>query len=112
MPVKDIARIEVVRGPGSAVYGADAFSGVINFFSFVAVVFVGSVFGGCVGSFDSKDVWLLHGREYGGIKTAFSIEYGATDGQRETISADAETGLDTLFGTSASLAPGPVNLGR
>ncbi len=28
--VEDIQRIEVVRGPGSALYGADAFSGVIN----------------------------------------------------------------------------------
>ena len=28
--VEDIARIEVVRGPGSALYGADAFGGVIN----------------------------------------------------------------------------------
>ena len=30
MPVSDISRIEVLRGPGSAVYGADAFAGVIN----------------------------------------------------------------------------------
>lgn len=30
MPVTGIARIEVIRGPGSALYGADAFSGVIN----------------------------------------------------------------------------------
>ena len=28
--VEDIERIEVVRGPGSALYGADAFTGVIN----------------------------------------------------------------------------------
>ncbi len=28
--VEDIDRIEVVRGPGSALYGADAFNGVIN----------------------------------------------------------------------------------
>ena len=28
--VEDIQRIEVVRGPGSALYGADAFSGVVN----------------------------------------------------------------------------------
>ena len=28
--VEDVERIEVVRGPGSALYGADAFNGVIN----------------------------------------------------------------------------------
>ena len=30
MPVNAIARVEVIRGPGSALYGADAFAGVIN----------------------------------------------------------------------------------
>src|SRR5674476_488408 len=30
MPVANIARIEVIRGPGSALYGADAFAGVIK----------------------------------------------------------------------------------
>jgi iron complex outermembrane receptor protein len=28
--LENIARIEIIRGPGSALYGADAFSGVIN----------------------------------------------------------------------------------
>lgn len=112
MPIKDIARIEVIRGPGSAVYGADAFSGVINIITKNAGDIDGTEIGARTGSFNSKDVWLLHGKEYGGIKAAFSLEYGSTDGQRETITADAQTSLDTLFGTSASLAPGPVNLGR
>ncbi len=31
--VEDIERIEVVRGPGSALYGADAFNGVVNIIS-------------------------------------------------------------------------------
>ena len=30
MPVQAIEKIEVIRGPGSALYGADAFAGVIN----------------------------------------------------------------------------------
>jgi len=29
-PIENIERIEAIRGPGSALYGADAFSGVIN----------------------------------------------------------------------------------
>jgi len=28
--VQDIARIEVIRGPGSALYGANAYAGVVN----------------------------------------------------------------------------------
>jgi len=54
----------------------------------------------------------LHGNNYGGIDLAFSLEYGSTDGQHETIDADAQTRFDGLLGTSASLAPGSVNLGR
>lgn len=30
IPLEDLARIEMVRGPGSALYGANAFSGVLN----------------------------------------------------------------------------------
>lgn len=30
LPLEDIGRLEVVRGPGSALYGANAFSGVVN----------------------------------------------------------------------------------
>ncbi|MEE8251771.1 MAG: TonB-dependent receptor, partial [Gemmatimonadales bacterium] len=30
LPLEDLSRIEMVRGPGSALYGANAFSGVIN----------------------------------------------------------------------------------
>lgn len=30
LPIEAIQRVEVIRGPGSALYGADAFAGVIN----------------------------------------------------------------------------------
>lgn len=30
LPLEDLARIELVRGPGSALYGANAFAGVVN----------------------------------------------------------------------------------
>ena len=30
LPLENVARIEIIRGPGSALYGADAFSGVIT----------------------------------------------------------------------------------
>ncbi len=112
MPVNNIARIEVIRGPGSAIYGADAFSGVINIITKDAQDIDGTEAGARVGSFESKDIWLQYGGEHNGLSTAFSLEYGTTDGQRETIQADAQSGLDALFSTSASLAPGPVNLGR
>lgn len=112
MPVNDISRIEVIRGPGSALYGADAYAGVINIITKDAEDIDGTEVGARGGSFNSKEAWLLHGKNYGGVDLAFSLEYGATDGQHETIDTDAQSFLDGLVGTNATLAPGPVNLGR
>lgn len=112
MPVEDVERIEVIRGPGSAIYGADAFAGVINIITKTARDIDGTEIGGRVGSFDTRDLWVLHGGSVGGFDVALSLQYHRTDGQSETIDADAQTGLDAVFGTTASLAPGPVNLER
>lgn len=112
MPVADIARIEVVRGPGSALFGADAFAGTINIITKTAQDIQGTQAGVRAGSFNTKDAWLLHGGKWGRVDVAFSLELYGTGGQRETVAADAQTGLDALFGTHASLAPAPVNTQR
>ncbi|MEE8059176.1 MAG: TonB-dependent receptor, partial [Pseudomonadales bacterium] len=112
MPVNAISRIEIIRGPGSAVYGADAFAGVINIITKNAKDINGTEIGARIGSFSTRDAWVLSSAEFNGIETALSIEYHETDGQQEKISSDAQTALDIALGTSASLAPGPVNLSR
>lgn len=112
MPVQAISRIEVVRGPGSAVYGADAFAGVINIITKTKQDINGTEVGGRVGSFDTYDGWALHGGTWAGFDVAAMVEYHDTQGQDSIIGADAQTNFDKLFGTHASLAPGPVNLPR
>lgn len=112
MPLENVARIEVIRGPGSALYGADAFAGVINIITKTAGDIDGTQVGVRAGSFDTQDAWLLHGGQLGPLEAAVYLRIGRTDGQREIIRQDAQSGLDALFGTNASLAPGPVNLGR
>ena len=112
MPVQAVARIEVVRGPGSAVYGADAFAGVINIITKTKQDINGTEVGGRIGSFDTYDGWALHGGEWAGFDVAAMVEYHDTQGQESIIDADTQTGFDKLFGTHASLAPGPVNLSR
>lgn len=104
-PVESISRIEVIRGPGSAVYGADAFAGVINIITKDASEIDGVEVGSRLGSFDTRDAWALYGGEVGGFDVAFSAEFRDTDGQDEDIDADAAT----LQGTS--LAPDSVNTG-
>jgi len=110
MPVNAIARIEVIRGPGSAVYGADAFGGVINIITKSKEDIDGTEMGVRAGSFSTGDAWILHGEQWAGFDVALALEYQTTDGQREVIDADAQTSYDNAPDTNASLAPGPVNL--
>jgi iron complex outermembrane receptor protein len=112
MPLENVQRIEVIRGPGSALYGADAFSGVINVITKTADDIKGTEFGARVGSFKSGDDWFQHGGSLGQVKAAFYLGLGRSDGQKNEVEADAQTGFDKLFNTSASLAPGSVNASR
>ena len=111
VPLENVARIEVIRGPGSALYGADAYSGVINIITKTAADTPGTEFGVRGGSFNSKDAWVQHGGKWGTVDVASYLRVGSTDGYKQTITADAATRLDNLFHTHASLAPGPVNTG-
>jgi iron complex outermembrane receptor protein len=112
LPVDNIARIEVIRGPGSALYGADAFAGVINIITKSATDIEGTQLGVRGGSFDTKEGWILNGSKWGPVDAALYLSAGSTDGAKSTISADAQTGWDGVFGTSASHAPGPINNSR
>lgn len=112
MPIKNIARIEVVRGPGSAVFGADAFTGVINIITKSTKDIKTPEIGTRIGSFKTKEVWGLYGGTYDQLDVAFAAEYRETDGHREIIEKDAQTALDQKYNTHVSLAPGPVNLSK
>jgi iron complex outermembrane receptor protein len=47
----------------------------------------------------------------GEVEVAAYLRLGHTDGFHRTIEADAQTVLDSAFGTHASNAPGPINAG-
>ena len=111
MPLENVARIEVIRGPGSALYGADAFSGVINIITKTAADIGHTEVGARVGSFNTADAWTLYGGTVGTVEVASYLRAGKSDGDKQTISADAQTGWDNIYGTNASRAPGPINLG-
>ena len=112
VPIEHIARIEVIRGPGSALYGADAFAGVINVITKTAAEINGTEYGVRAGSFGSYAAWLQHGGKMGPLDVAFYLGGGHTDGANKTIDADAQTNLDKIFGTHASLAPGHEQMMR
>ena len=112
MPLENVARIEVIRGPGSALYGADAYSGVINIITKTASDINGTEYGVRLGSFKTRDAFVQYGGKLGPVQAALYLRAGHTDGHKRIILKDAQSGLDELFGTHASLAPGPVNLVR
>ena len=109
LPVAAVDRVEIIRGPGSAIYGADAYSGVINIITKDATS-MGSEAGMRTGSFNTQDLWLQKGGYWHNLDYAFSLEWQKTDGDNgRTISSDFQTSLDDAFGTSASLAPGALS---
>lgn len=110
-PIEHIARIEIIRGPGSALYGADAFSGVINIITKSAAETPGTEIGLRGGSFATKNAWIQHGGKIGAVDVAAYLRMGSSDGFKDTIAADAQTRFDKIFGTHASLAPGSVRSG-
>lgn len=100
LPVENIARIEVLRGPGSALYGADAFAGVINVITKTADDFRGTQLGARVGRFAQQEAWVQHGGQLGPFSVAAYLRSGSTDGHKRVISQDARA------------QSGPVNAGQ
>ena len=110
LPIEAIQQVEVIRGPGSALYGADAFAGVINIITKKAKDINGKVLGVRAGDHGTQSGWGQYGAEWAGWDVATSLQYQHTDGDGgRIVNADAQTGFDSVFGTHASHAPGPMN---
>lgn len=110
LPVETIERIEIIRGPGSALYGADAFAGVVNVITKGPDDLKGGVFKAGIGSFDTGTASLQQAGTLGPVRSLFSLAWYQTDGDRRAImSSDAQSNIDALgFAPPASLTPGPV----
>jgi iron complex outermembrane receptor protein len=109
-PVSAIERVEVIRGPGSAIYGADAFAGLVNIITKDAKDINGTEIGARGGSFGFQNAWLQYGGAAGEWDVSLSLEWQQSDGDDGRIIASDQQGLfDWIFGTGASLAPGPLD---
>lgn len=97
VPLENVARIEVIRGPGSALYGADAYAGVINIVTKTAAQTPGTEFGLRGGSFDTRSAWVQHGSTQGPLDVAAYLRVGSSDGTKEIATA------------KSSPAPGPLS---
>lgn len=110
LPVEAVDRIEIIRGPGSALYGADAFAGVINIITREPGGKSRNTAKVRVGSFDTASGYLQQGASLGSINSVFSLAYYQTGGDHNaTLTSDAQSNVDLLgFAPPASLTPGPV----
>ena len=114
-PIHAIERIEIIRGPGSALYGADAFSGVINIITKKVDSNRMSEAGAKIGSFNTVNTWFNTQFDIADWQIAANFEYLGSDGYDGMIVADAQSAIDQAGMSngipSVSLAPGYLNVG-
>jgi iron complex outermembrane receptor protein len=62
-----VERIEIIRGPGSALYGANAFSGTINVITQTGNDLGGTIASAGIGSYGTQQYHLAHGKRYSDV---------------------------------------------
>ncbi len=102
-----IDRVEVIRGPGSAVYGADAYSGVINVITKGTENIFNNDTGIKTGSFNTRSAWFNYGFQQDDLKLSFNGQWQDTSGDSSRV---VQTDLLHLLGLSGlSNAPGSLD---
>ncbi|MFC2140368.1 TonB-dependent receptor plug domain-containing protein [Candidatus Auribacterota bacterium] len=78
--LNNVERIEIIRGPGSALYGGNAYAGVISIFTKNTVDKTSASV--ALGSFDTKRYQFYTGNALGEAKLIFSGNLSETDGHK------------------------------
>lgn len=105
-PLKNVKQIEIIRGPGSALYGANAFLAVINIVTKDALDIDGLEVTSGFGSFDSQEYSVLFGKQLYDVDVVAFADFTNTNGLSREIKQDAFTG------TPIGLAPGDTDDSR
>lgn len=112
--MEEIRKIEVVKGPGSSVYGGNAFNGIINIITKTPDEIDGTVVSVSGGENDSFTGSLIYGTKKGpiGYKMAFSRDekggWEEGDSKRDSTSGNFMIGKDLAGGSTLSLS-GSIN---
>lgn len=111
LPTTMIERVEIIRGPGSALYGERAVAGVINVITKTAGKITQSEAGLRIGNFGGRDTWVQESGTWNGFDIGVTANLSHTNGYDPFIAKDAQTASDHTYGTHASYAPGNAHLG-
>jgi len=107
LPVEKIKRIEVLRGPGSALYGDAALAGVIDIITHSPGELSGITVEAAGGSFAARQIALSLGSPLGGLQIAGFVHFDDLDGARSLVPEDAQTRLDRANPALAPLSLAP-----
>ncbi|MBN2782749.1 MAG: TonB-dependent receptor, partial [Campylobacterales bacterium] len=84
----NIKRIEIVKGPASALYGANAFTALINIITKDVADINGVIVNSKIGSHNTKEVNLLYGQKYDELSLVANTNLKETDGNKVYIKQD------------------------
>lgn len=104
LAVENIKQVEVIRGPGSALYGANAFAAVINVVTKNADDTDGIEISAAGGTFDTKKTNFLGGKSFGDFQVSGALNYLNTNGPDPLIEKDR------FAGRSYTTTPGRADM--
>lgn len=111
MPVLWIQRIEIIRGPGSALYGADAFAGVINIITKNPDDIETSEARMSWGTGQTGEATVIQPAHIGEWRGLFAVDVVHSDGAKVIIKRDIQSVIDDMgFAPPASQAPAAAGL--
>jgi iron complex outermembrane receptor protein len=109
LPLGNVRKVEVLRGPGSALFGEGAFAAVINLVSLDTQDLLGTELIAGGGSFGTQEYSLRTGVLIKDVAIAGYVRFADTNGARLRVPADVQSGIDAALPPDvppASLAPG------
>tara|TARA_R110002072_G_scaffold184083_2_gene340440 strand:+ start:5919 stop:8030 length:2112 start_codon:yes stop_codon:yes gene_type:complete len=89
--IDNMKRVEIVRGPGSALYGANAFVAVINIITKTADDIDGTQVSLSLGDNKTRKINIQTGQKFNGVDAVFNATLFDTDGYRNFVESDVYT---------------------
>jgi iron complex outermembrane receptor protein len=109
LPLRNLRKVEVLRGPGSALFGEGAFAAVVNLVSFDTRDLLGTELFAGGGSFGTQEYSLRTGVLFKEVLVSGYVRFADTEGARLLVPADVQSRIDQGLPPGvpgASLAPG------